>query len=129
MISNKTQENIKEIPGFPRYLIDTSGNVYTKRTNKLLKGNISSNGYLRYKLQSDDGAKLRFAHRLVLNTFDPNPYEDKYYISHKDKNKLNNNIDNLVRLQNKKVSTKSKRRGDKITRVENGMLVTRIVGD
>ena len=38
-------EMIKEITDFPKYLIDTNGNIYNKRTNKKLKIRDNGRGY------------------------------------------------------------------------------------
>lgn len=63
-------EEIKEIPGFNgKYLINTSGEVYSNSHKKWLKSFLN-NGYVHYHLQSPEKKGLnRKAHRLVMETF------------------------------------------------------------
>lgn len=53
------------------------------------------NGYMMVDLVSEDGTVTPcYVHRLVAETFVPNPHGKKRVI-HKDGNKLNNRADNL----------------------------------
>lgn len=85
---------MKEIQNYSNYLIDENGNVYNKTTNKYLKGSIGENGYLYYRLSKEGQKKMFYAHRLVAETFIPNP-NNLPVVNHIDNNKLNNNINNL----------------------------------
>lgn len=80
--------------GFEDYTIDTDGNVYSKRKNKYLKQNINKYGYCKVTLQKNKYRKIFSVHRLVAETFIPNP---KNYpcVNHIDSNRTNNNINNL----------------------------------
>ena len=71
------------------YSIDTLGNVY--RFGKILKPQINK-GYLQVKLYPE--CKWYKIHRLVAETFIPNP-ENKPEVNHFDRDKSNNNVDNL----------------------------------
>lgn len=52
-------------------------------------------GYLKCKLRSKDGiAKMVSVHRIVAETFIPNP-NNLPQVNHKDENKQNNHVDNL----------------------------------
>lgn len=65
-----------------------------KSHGKSIKGEICKNGYKRIHV-SDKGVKYKFfVHRLVAETFIPNP-EKLPCVNHKDGNKLNNCFDNL----------------------------------
>lgn len=75
------------------YYITEKGKLLNKKTNNWHKGTIRG-GYLYYDLRINTKRISKAAHRLVAETFIPNP--NKYEIvNHKDGNKLNNNIDNL----------------------------------
>lgn len=90
----------KVIPGYNgRYEISTDGQVRRKKQNgeySFLSASLQDDGYMRVLLSSKD-QKLRFAavHRLIAEAFLPNP-DNKKYVIHKDKNKLNNHVDNLI---------------------------------
>lgn len=75
-------------------------NALTKRENtvkipeKILKPSLSKDGYYRVNLQIGKKRKTISVHRLVAEAFIPNP-DNLKTINHKDKNKLNNNVENL----------------------------------
>lgn len=80
-----------EIPNHANYLISKDGEVYSCKSKKRLKANLSSSsGY--YTVYVD--GKNRLLHRLLAQTFIPNPYNLRC-INHKDGNKLNNDVNNL----------------------------------
>lgn len=72
------------------YLISYEGEVISFKSNKTLKHSISNTGYLTVFV---DG-KNRLLHRLLAETFIPNP-NNLPCVNHKDGNKLNNSLDNL----------------------------------
>lgn len=80
------------------YRVFEDGSVYSFKTKKFLKGEITIHGYLQYTL-SVEGKLYRIkAHRLVAMLFLPIPYEfdiNSLVVNHKDGNKLNNHISNL----------------------------------
>ena len=69
-----------------------SGTVILK--NRYLKPTKKSNGYLQVNLYKDGTRKHFYVHRLVAEHFIPNP-NNLPQINHKDKNKENNNVNNL----------------------------------
>lgn len=82
------------IVGFDNYCVYENGDVENLSTHKKLKGSIRLHGYLAYRL-SKQGKKYQFyAHRLVAQSFIPNP-NNYTIVNHKDGNKLNNSVDNL----------------------------------
>lgn len=88
--------NYKVLKDNNHYCITEDGKLYSLYSNKFLKGEIMSNGYLRYKISNKGETKRLYAHRLVAEYFVKNPDPLKYTIvNHKDLNKLNNNKDNL----------------------------------
>lgn len=87
------EEHWKQIQDFPNYHISTFGNIKNIITNKLLKP-CNKGGYYHVSLVNSITRKSLKIHRLVSIAFIPNP-ENKPEVNHKDKNKLNNNINNL----------------------------------
>lgn len=76
-----------------QYLISDIGEIKNIKTNKILKGTVR-NGYLMVKLTIEGNKKDYLVHRLVAETFLKNSF-NLPQVNHKDKNKLNNNINNL----------------------------------
>jgi len=100
------EEKWIDIVGFEGfYQINLSGDIKSlprQRKNKhgfymskerILNGCVSG-GYLIYSFKIDKTETKLRAHRIVAQTFIPNP-NNYPVINHKDGNKLNNNIDNL----------------------------------
>lgn len=90
----KENEIVKEIEGFPEYLVSNLGRVWSKHSNKWLTPikNIKGN-YIR--LYINLGRKNRFyVHQLVANAFLPNP-QNLPEIDHIDGDATNNKLENL----------------------------------
>jgi len=89
---------MKEINFWESYQVNEQGEVFSKRLNKKLKGHVNNDGYLvvglRKKIGSSVIKKNFLVHRLIAQTFISNP-EMKGQVNHKDRNKLNNSVDNL----------------------------------
>jgi hypothetical protein len=84
---------MKQIEGY-EYLIDTHGNIKSLLTGKMLKLTVFKNGYKCVSLRKNMKTIKHYVHRLVAQTFIPNP-DGKRTVNHKDGNTLNNCIDNL----------------------------------
>lgn len=83
------------IKDYPNYEITTSGKVLSSyKKGELLVPRISKNGYYYVNLYNENGRKTKKIHRLVAETFIPNP-DNLPQVNHKDGNKLNNHVDNL----------------------------------
>lgn len=79
-----------------QYSVEKDGRVYSHLTKKYMKGQIGKNGYKRYLLTlPNKEKKLLLAHRMVLETYLPNPNSKFLEVNHIDGNKLNNNLNNL----------------------------------
>ena len=91
------KEKWKVIPKYSRYEISNLGAI-RNRTTKFIKAQKinKNNGYLTVNLYPNDSSKhdVRLVHRLVAETFLPNP-QKLPCVNHKDEHKLNNYIDNL----------------------------------
>jgi hypothetical protein len=88
----------KPIKGYEGlYEVSSLGNVkslnkYHHRREQILKPKIDKYGYLCVKLSKNGKPKDYTVHRLVANTFIG---ESDLTVNHKDKNRQNNNIENL----------------------------------
>lgn len=100
----------KDVIGYEEFFsVSNTGEVWSKRTNKLLKQTISPNGYyvISTRIGGRSGKCIMFrVHRLVAEAFLSEPEEymhewakkSKYgcvQVNHIDCNKLNNNLYNL----------------------------------
>lgn len=87
-------ENWKIINGYPDYSISDTGYVKSLRYNRILKASVNGSWYQHVNLICNKRKKTWAIHRLVIEHFGP-PMPDNSIVDHKDKNKLNNHIDNL----------------------------------
>lgn len=89
---------MKDVKGFEDYFaITEDGKLWSKRSKKFLKQNVSKTGYytVATRIGGRHGKSYCFrVHRLVAFAFIDNP-DDKPFVNHKDGNKLNNHKDNL----------------------------------
>lgn len=126
---NKYIKNIEEYKSlgiidnkdFSNYLINQNGEIInTKYNNRKVKSFIEENGYLTVHLYYDNKNKKFFKlHRLVAKIFldngDKYYNNDNYVVNHKDKNKLNNDINNLEWITQKENTIHGK--GKKIAQI------------
>lgn len=101
MIKLVTDEEIldieiwKDVLGFEGlYKASSHGRVWSIRTNKEMKGVPDSYGYLRLGLYKENKRKYNSIHRIVAESFIPNP-ENKPQVNHIDENIKNNTLKNL----------------------------------
>lgn len=76
----------RKIDGFPRYSVSDEGQVRNDLTGHILKTQADRFGYLRLGLSNENGRSKKYVHRLVAETFVPNP-DGKPEVNHKDGNK------------------------------------------
>ena len=87
----------KDVKGYEGlYKVSNTGKVksFQRNREKLLSDKYYENGYLRASLSKNKEKKKVLIHRLVAETFIPNP-ENKPEVNHIDGNKKNNNASNL----------------------------------
>ena len=88
-------ETWKPIPGYEElYSISSNGQIYSTRSDKVLKPVTNEKGYLKICLQ-DNGIPKHFrVHRLVAQTFIPNP-QGKPTVDHINGIRSDNRVENL----------------------------------
>lgn len=92
----KEGEIFKTIDGYENYMISNYGTVINKYLGYKIKPKLNKNGYLSIGLYNEFNHKHFLIHRLVALHFILNPNIEKYNIvNHKDRNTLNNKVDNL----------------------------------
>lgn len=94
-MTEEIKEAWKDIPGFENlYQASPNGNIKSLYKNKILKHEISKNGYCQVMLCKNKKRKLLYVHRLIAMTYLDN-YNENLQVNHKDGNKQNNNLINL----------------------------------
>jgi DNA-binding CsgD family transcriptional regulator len=78
------------------YYVSPNGDIYSNKRNDMykLKPTKSTRGYVKVRLSIDGKIYNRHIHRMVAETFIPNP-ENKPEVNHIDGNKKNNTVTNL----------------------------------
>ena len=93
-ITTNEKSKRKQIEGYEGYFIYEDGRVFSTKSDKFLKHNISSCGYPSVELFNSEGSARKTIHRLVAEAFIPNP-NNYPQINHIDENKLNPSVENL----------------------------------
>ena len=88
-------EEWRAVPGYEGlYEVSNKGNVRNVRRNTLLRLTKTNYGYIRIGLCKNRIKTSLSVHRLVAETFIPNP-DNLPMINHKDEDKTNNRVENL----------------------------------
>ena len=87
---------MKDLSFDNKYSISENGEIYSKNRGIYLKYSVDNSGYYRVTLwdSSESKPKRYLVHRLLAETFIPNPH-NLPYVNHKDGDKLNLSISNL----------------------------------
>jgi len=86
-------DDLTVIKNYPQYSISKTGKVYSHSRKRFLEeGEVD--GYPRVYLTNNKKRKAFFVHRLVAETFIPNP-ENKSQVHYKNKNKNDTRVENL----------------------------------
>lgn len=88
---SKSHPGWYEIPGVPRYLANTKGEILSVRNNIVTFGSFTG-AYKRIHIQ---GLGYVYVHKLIALAFYGPPKPGYHYVNHKDGNKLNNTAANL----------------------------------
>lgn len=91
---------MKRIKNFEHYIITKEGKIYNTSTGKEVSGWVDNVGYIQICLHNCNKKKYKRLHRLVAETFIPNP-DNLPQVNHIDGNKLNNCVDNLEWISNR----------------------------
>lgn len=91
----KEAEEWKPCLGYENfYEASNLGSIRSLRKNKNLKPTINKYGYCKVSLTGDNSYKTVNVHRIIAQTFIPNP-NNKPQVNHIDGDKSNNRVDNL----------------------------------
>ena len=88
-------EQSKDIEEFPNYRIYPNGDVQNIKTCRILKACVNSPGYKFVTLCKKGTYKSVYIHRLLGIYFKSKPSSECTMIDHIDRDRLNNNLDNL----------------------------------
>ena len=83
-----------EIKSLPKYRKHSRVNNYYYTKEKIMHPSFDKDGYLMTRLVKDGKYTVVRVHRIVAETFIPNP-NNLPIVNHKDENKCNNCVDNL----------------------------------
>ena len=78
----------------PNYAVNEQGEIFSHTKQRKLTPKVNHDGYLRIQLWSGGKCEFVSIHRLIAETFLPNP-DVKPFVNHKDGNKRNNDVSNL----------------------------------
>ena len=96
-----TQIDLFDHPIFNEYACDViTGDIYSLKNNqiKLLKQSTDNKGSLFFYIYDDGKRKHYYSHRFIYECYENEILDKNIEIDHQDKNKLNNSINNLRKV-------------------------------
>lgn len=84
-----------DIVGINGYVASKDGKIINATTKQILKPTVTNNGYHVVHLVNKNIHKRMLVHRLIATTFIEEKDSTKNIVNHKDRDKTNNNVDNL----------------------------------
>lgn len=88
-------EEFRDIKGFENYQVSNLGRIYSKKRRAYLKvKRLAGRGYYQVRLSKDGFYYYKNLHRLIAETFIPNPNNYRT-VNHINGNKLDNRVSNL----------------------------------
>jgi len=84
----------KVIPSHPKYMVSDFGLIRNITTGRFLKYNIAPSGYFQVSLHNSNKQYNTTVHKVVAESF-IGTHEKGMQIDHVDRNRQNNNLDNL----------------------------------
>ena len=82
-------------PIFSDYVISEEGNVYNFHTQKKLKPQNHTKGYVFFILYQDKKRHTKSIHRLLMETYNPIENDNLYQVHHQNEIKDDNRLENL----------------------------------
>ena len=111
-------ETFVEIEGFDNYEVSNLGKVRNIKSGRIIKPQLTHNGYLVHALCENNKRKNLYLHRIIATAFIDNPGE-KPQVNHIDENKTNNDLSNLewcTVKENNIHGTRTKRAAEKCSK-------------
>jgi hypothetical protein len=108
----------REIPGYSRYGISESGEVFDFVKNREMQPFLRNNSRLFVSLKSDEGKwKMRAVHQFVAMTYlGHEPQGMQLVVDHIDNDRFNNHVSNLQIITQRKNSSKDQWRRNPVSR-------------
>ncbi len=106
----KIKEEWKEIEDYPNYLISNYGRVFNSQRNRIVRGSLDRQGYIRVTLIQKNEYVSQAVHRIVAFAFVEGYFEGAV-VRHKDGDESNNAAWNLEWVSNKDKTQRSIKMG------------------
>ncbi len=97
------KEEWRDIEKYTNYEISNKGKIRNKRKNIFKKPSVNKYGFLYINLYKNGIGKKHFIHTLCIKAFSQKRPSKVYEVCHIDKNKLNNDIENLKWMTKKEI--------------------------